>query len=108
MKSTISLTCLLVASHLLAIWIGSSLQVRAQDRNAHAHLSDVRDATELGEYFLTAEPTEDDRTAARYATAGIIHRILTSAEPGPNAKARLDRLNSELRLESIETTQPSF
>ena len=81
---------------LIAVWFGSWLQVRVQGYNAHAHLSDVGDAKTLGSHFATLDQLSGEQVIAAKATRAIIRRILSSSEPGPNSKARLETLEAEL------------
>ncbi|MEM0895271.1 MAG: hypothetical protein AAGJ79_00190 [Verrucomicrobiota bacterium] len=87
----------LIASHLLALYVGSAMQYHSGRSNSHAHLSDVGDAVLLGEYFSAAEAPDEDTTKAGLATSGIIYRILTASTPGPNSKVKLERSLADLR-----------
>ena len=71
---------------MIAVFVGSNLQSNTRVANSHAYLSDVGAAIEV---------TEKRFIPAR-ATSGIICRILEASEPGPNSKARLEELNTEL------------
>lgn len=105
MKTLVRNSVFVLAVVMISLWFGSWLQLQAQGYNAHAHLSDVTDAITLGEHFTSIdEPTEEQMQAAR-ATRAIIDRILWSSTPGPNAKARLEKLQVELPLRKYPADQ---
>ena len=99
-KTLLAFGC--VVAVLMVFWLGSWWQVQIQGYNAHAHLSDVTDAITLGEHFTNIDELDSEQIIAAKATRAVITRILTSSEPGPNSKARLETL--EDKLYEITTT----
>ncbi|MEM9478171.1 MAG: hypothetical protein AAGA58_00770 [Verrucomicrobiota bacterium] len=104
MKSKLTPIAVLIATHSIALYIGSSMQHRSGIANSHAHLSDVSDAIHLGEYFSAAENPDEATTKAGLATSAIIYRILISSTPGPNSKVKLEKALAELRTKYGHTS----
>lgn len=96
-KKSIFAGFVLILSHIIVFFTGSSIRHEQQPGGGHPILSHVHNIETMAEYFTSdsLEFNQKDKSAAE--TIGrILERTIHTSGIGPNSRRRLERLNSQL------------